>query len=72
MDKKHLMRKAFDLAKKGKNLTGLNPMVGAIILTYRKRENVKTQSYIKQISRDKSSAVILKDVEFNKGVKIDD
>ena len=32
MDKKHLMRKAFDLAKKGKNLTGLNPMVGAIIL----------------------------------------
>ena len=47
-------------------------MVGAIILTYRKRENVKTQSYIKQISRDNSSAVILKDVEFNKGVKIDD
>ena len=47
-------------------------MVGAIILTYRKRENVKTQSYLKQISRDKSSAVTLKDVEFNKGVKIDD
>ena len=47
-------------------------MVGAIILTYRKRENVKTQSYLKQISRDKASAVILKDVEFNKGVKIDD
>ena len=47
-------------------------MVGAIILTYRKRENVKTQSYLKQISRDKSSAVMLKDVEFNKGVKIDD
>ena len=47
-------------------------MVGAIILTYRKRENVKTQSYLKQISRDKSSAVSLKNVEFNKGVKIDD
>ena len=47
-------------------------MVGAIILTYRKRENVKTQSYLKQISRDKSSSVIVKDVEFNKGVKIDD
>ena len=47
-------------------------MVGAIILTYRKRENVKTQSYLKQISRDKASAVILKDVEFYKGVKIDD
>ena len=47
-------------------------MVGAIILTYRKRENVKTQSYLKQISRDKSSAVMLKEVEFNKGVNIDD
>ena len=47
-------------------------MVGAIILTYRKRENVKTQSYLKQISREKASAVMLKDVEFNKGVKIDD
>ena len=47
-------------------------MIGAIILTYRKRENVKTQSYLKQISRDKSSAVMLKDIEFNKGVKIDD
>ena len=47
-------------------------MVGAIILTYRKRENVKTQSYINQITREKSSAVILKDVEFKKGVKVDD
>ncbi len=47
-------------------------MVGAIILTYRKRENVKTQSYLKQISREKSSAVMLKDVDFNKGVNIDD
>ena len=47
-------------------------MVGAIILTYRKRENVKTQSYLRQISRDKASAVMLKDGEFNKGVKIDD
>ena len=46
--------------------------LGAIILTYRKRENVKTQSYLKQISRDKSSAVMLKEVEFNKGVNIDD
>ena len=47
-------------------------MIGAIILTYRKRDNVKTQSYIKQISREKSSAVALKNVEFNKGVKTDD
>ena len=47
-------------------------MVGAIILTYRKRENVKSQSYLKQISRDKSSAIVLKDVKFNQGVQIDD
>ena len=47
-------------------------MIGAIILTYRKRENVKTQSYLKQISREKLSAVELKDVEFGKGVKLDD
>ena len=47
-------------------------MVGAIILTYRKRENVKTQSYIKQISREREDSVQLKDVEFDKGVKLDD
>ncbi len=47
-------------------------MIGAIILTFRKRENVKKQSYIKQISRERSSSVLLEDVEFNKGVKIDD
>ena len=47
-------------------------MIGAIILTFRKRDGMKTQSYFKQISRDKASAVMLKDVEFNKGVKIDD
>ena len=28
-------------------------MIGAIVLTYRKREGVKTQSYIKQISRER-------------------
>ena len=47
-------------------------MIGAIVLTFRKREGVKTQSYLKQISRDKSSAVVLKDVEYYKGVKIED
>ena len=43
-------------------------MIGAIILTYRRRENVKTQSYFKQISREKASSIELK-VDFNKGVK---
>ena len=47
-------------------------MVGAIILTYRKRENVKTQSYLKQISRERSEGVQIVEVETNKGVKIDD
>ena len=47
-------------------------MIGAIILTYRKRDNIKRQSYINQITREKSSSIEIKDVVFNKGVKIDD
>mgnify|MGYP001329432446 FL=1 len=47
-------------------------MIGAIVLTFRKREGVKTQSYIKQISRERSEGVELLEVQSNKGVKIDD
>jgi len=47
-------------------------MIGAIVLTFRKRTGVKTQSYIKQISRERSEGVQVLDVETNKGVKIDD
>ena len=47
-------------------------MVGAIVLTFRKREGVKTQSYLKQISRERSEGVKIIEVESNKGVKIDD
>ena len=47
-------------------------MIGAIVLTFRKREGVKTQSYIKQISRERSEGVEVLDVPSNKGVKIDD
>ena len=47
-------------------------MIGAILLTYRKREGVKKQSYINQISRDPETAIELKNVDFDKGVKIDD
>ena len=47
-------------------------MIGAIVLTYRKREGIKRQSVINQISREKSDAVTLMDIEFNKGIKIDD
>ena len=47
-------------------------MIGAIVLTFRKREGVKTQSYLKQISRERYEGVELLDVEINKGVKFDD
>ncbi len=47
-------------------------MIGAIVLTYRQREGVKKQSYIKQISRERSEGVEVVKVESNKGVKIDD
>jgi NADH-quinone oxidoreductase subunit J len=47
-------------------------MVGAIVLTFRKREGVKKQSYLKQISRERSEGVEVLEVETNKGVKIDD
>ena len=47
-------------------------MIGAILLTFRQRKGVKKQSYFNQISREPSSSIELKDVEFNKGVKVDD
>jgi NADH-quinone oxidoreductase subunit J len=46
-------------------------MIGAIVLTFRQRSGVKKQSYIKQISRERSEGVKVIDVESNKGVKID-
>ncbi len=47
-------------------------MIGAIVLTFRKRSGVKKQSYIKQISRERSEGVQVLEVESNKGIKIDD
>jgi len=47
-------------------------MIGAIVLTFRKRVGLKTQSYIKQISRERSDGVSVLKVESNKGIKIDD
>ena len=46
-------------------------MIGAIVLTFRKRSGVKKQSYFKQISRERNESVELVEVESNKGVKID-
>ena len=47
-------------------------MIGAIVLTFRQREGVKKQNYIKQISRERSEGVELVKVERNKGVNLDD
>ena len=47
-------------------------MIGAIVLTFRQRAGVKTQSYLKQISRERSEGIEVLNVPSNKGVKIDD
>ena len=47
-------------------------MIGAIVLTFRRREGVKKQSYFRQISREKSDSIQLVEVENNKGVKLND
>ena len=46
-------------------------MIGAIVLTFRKREGVKRQSYINQISRHRETSISLEEVKFKAGVKID-
>ena len=46
-------------------------MIGAIVLTFRQREGIKKQSYIKQISRERSEGVEVLEVPSKKGVKID-
>ena len=47
-------------------------MIGAIVLTFRQRDGLKKQSYIKQISRERSEGVEVVEVSSNTGVKIDD
>ena len=47
-------------------------MIGAIVLTYSKREGVKKQSYVTQLTRERKTSIELTDVENNKGVKLDD
>tara|TARA_B110000438_G_scaffold303011_1_gene362706 strand:+ start:1244 stop:1876 length:633 start_codon:yes stop_codon:yes gene_type:complete len=50
----------------------LASMIGAIYLTFTKKENIKRQSYFEQIAREKSTAVELLEVENDKGVNLDD
>ena len=47
-------------------------MIGAIVLTFRQREGVKKQSYLKQISRERAEGVEVVEVASNRGVKLDD
>ena len=47
-------------------------MIGAITLTFKRKENVKKQSYFTQIEREKASSVEKVEVKSNQGVKIDD
>ena len=47
-------------------------MIGAIALTFTKRENIKKQNYFEQINRERASSVSLVEVENEKGVKLDD
>ena len=46
-------------------------MIGAIVLTFRKREGIKRQSYLRQISRERQEGVELTNPKNNEGVKID-
>ena len=47
-------------------------MIGAIVLTFRKRTGVKKQGYFRQISREREEGVDVVNVQPNKGVNIDD
>ena len=46
-------------------------MIGAIVLTFRKRSGLKRQSYFSQITRERSDSVELKDVDSKQGVDLD-
>lgn len=47
-------------------------MIGAILLTYNRRSNMKRQSVLKQIIRERDESVDLVEVDSRKGVKISD
>ena len=46
-------------------------MIGAIILTFKKRDGLKRQSYLKQISRERTEGVELIKVKNKEGIKFD-
>ena len=46
-------------------------MIGAIVLTYRKREGVKRQDYFTQVGREREDSIKLVEVESGKGINLD-
>ena len=47
-------------------------MIGAIVITYRKREGVKRQDYFTQVGREREDSIKLVEVESGKGINLDD
>jgi NADH-quinone oxidoreductase subunit J len=47
-------------------------MIGAILLTFRRRTNMKRQDMVKQSSRERIDSISSVDAEINKGVKVND
>tara|TARA_B100000963_G_scaffold360034_1_gene389397 strand:+ start:84 stop:704 length:621 start_codon:yes stop_codon:yes gene_type:complete len=47
-------------------------MIGAILLTYRRKDNLKRQDITTQVSRERSESIQLEEVESFKGVKLND
>ena len=47
-------------------------MIGAILLTFRKKDNLKRQDITKQVSREREDGVSLEEVSSFKGVKLND
>ena len=47
-------------------------MIGAIVLTHRKREGVKRQDYFTQVGRESEDSIKLVEVESGKGINLDD
>ena len=53
-------------------LVHLVAMIGAILLTFRRRTNMKRQDMVKQSSRERVDSISSVDAEINKGVKVND
>ena len=47
-------------------------MIGAILLTFRRKDNLKRQDITKQVSRERADGVLLSEIESFKGVKLND